>query len=127
MYIQSLSRVYENCSRIITAKFFLPLSLLDLCASTGIAGKIRFLGDGVLVGDMPGTRTGVLLAEDLLLNRILKFINYHKIFFSHKAILSSYTKACHFSHMHFLLSHKNPCLPCNIAITNFLVSHTCEI
>ena len=25
------------------------------------------------------------------------------------------------------LSHSNLCFPCNIAITNFLVSHTCEI
>ena len=25
------------------------------------------------------------------------------------------------------LSHNNPCFQCNIAITNFLVSHTCEI
>ena len=25
------------------------------------------------------------------------------------------------------LSHNNPCFPFNIAITNFLVSHTCEI
>ena len=25
------------------------------------------------------------------------------------------------------LSHNNPCLQCNIAITNFLVSHTFEI
>ena len=24
-------------------------------------------------------------------------------------------------------SHKNPCFQCNVAITNFLVSHTCEI
>ena len=26
-----------------------------------------------------------------------------------------------------VLSHKNSCFPCNIAITNFLVLHTCEI
>ena len=26
-----------------------------------------------------------------------------------------------------VLSHNNPCFPCNIAITNFLVLHTCEI
>ena len=26
-----------------------------------------------------------------------------------------------------MLSHNNPCFPCNIAITNFLVSRTCEI
>ena len=26
-----------------------------------------------------------------------------------------------------LLSHNDPCFQCNIAITNFLVSHTCEI
>ena len=26
-----------------------------------------------------------------------------------------------------LLSHNNPCFQCNIAITNFLVLHTCEI
>ena len=25
------------------------------------------------------------------------------------------------------LSHNNPCFQCNIAIINFLVSHTCEI
>ena len=25
------------------------------------------------------------------------------------------------------LSHNNPCFQCNIAITNFIVSHTCEI
>ena len=25
------------------------------------------------------------------------------------------------------LSHNNPCFPCNIAITTFLVSHTCKI
>ena len=25
------------------------------------------------------------------------------------------------------LSHKNPCFQCNRAITNFLVSHMCEI
>ena len=25
------------------------------------------------------------------------------------------------------LSHNNPCFQCNIAITNCLVSHTCEI
>ena len=25
------------------------------------------------------------------------------------------------------LSHNNPCFQCNIASTNFLVSHTCEI
>ena len=29
--------------------------------------------------------------------------------------------------MEFLLSHNNPCFRCDIAITNFLVSHTCEI
>ena len=28
-------------------------------------------------------------------------------------------------HMH--LSHNSPCFQCNIAITNFLVSNTCEI
>ena len=27
----------------------------------------------------------------------------------------------------WLLSHNNPCFQCNIAITNFLVSNTCEI
>ena len=27
----------------------------------------------------------------------------------------------------FFLSHNNPCFQCNIAITNFLVSNTCEI
>ena len=27
----------------------------------------------------------------------------------------------------FFLSHNNPCFPCNIAMTSFLVSHTCEI
>ena len=27
----------------------------------------------------------------------------------------------------FILSHNNPCFSCNIAITNFLVSHTCKI
>ena len=27
----------------------------------------------------------------------------------------------------FLLSHNNPCFQRNIAITNFLASHTCEI
>ena len=27
----------------------------------------------------------------------------------------------------FLLSHNNPCFQCYLAITNFLVSHTCEI
>ena len=26
-----------------------------------------------------------------------------------------------------ILSHENPCFQCNIAITNFLVSNTCEI
>ena len=26
-----------------------------------------------------------------------------------------------------LLSHNNPCFPCNIAITNFLVLHRCEV
>ena len=26
-----------------------------------------------------------------------------------------------------LLSHNNPCFPCNIAITNFLILYTCEI
>ena len=25
------------------------------------------------------------------------------------------------------LSHNNPCFPCNIAITNFLILYTCEI
>ena len=25
------------------------------------------------------------------------------------------------------LSHNNPCFPCNIAVTNFLVLNTCEI
>ena len=25
------------------------------------------------------------------------------------------------------LSHNNPCFPCNIAITNFLILHMCEI
>ena len=35
---------------------------------------------------------------------------------------------CHFAVIwDFLLSHNNPCFQCNIAITNFLVSHTCEI
>ena len=28
---------------------------------------------------------------------------------------------------YLLLSQNNPCFPCNIAITNFLVSHTCKI
>ena len=32
-----------------------------------------------------------------------------------------------FSIWESVLSHKNPCFPCNIAITNFLVSNTCEI
>ena len=27
----------------------------------------------------------------------------------------------------FILSHNNPCFQCNMAITNFLVSDTCEI
>ena len=27
----------------------------------------------------------------------------------------------------FFLSHKKPCFQCNAAITNFLVSNTCEI
>ena len=27
----------------------------------------------------------------------------------------------------WILSHNNPCFQCYIAITNFLVSHTCEI
>ena len=26
-----------------------------------------------------------------------------------------------------IISHNNPCFPCKIAITNFLVSHTCKI
>ena len=26
-----------------------------------------------------------------------------------------------------VLSYNNPCFHCNIAITNFLVSHTCEL
>ena len=30
-------------------------------------------------------------------------------------------------YMYFDLSHNNPFFQCNIAITNFLVSHTCEI
>ena len=29
--------------------------------------------------------------------------------------------------LHVYLSHNNPCFQCNIAITNFLVSPTCEI
>ena len=29
--------------------------------------------------------------------------------------------------MEIHLSHNNPCFQCNIAITNFLVSRTCEI
>ena len=29
--------------------------------------------------------------------------------------------------MDFVLSHNNPCFPCNIAITNFLILYTCEI
>ena len=45
----------------------IPLSRLALWASTGIAGSWRFFGDGVLVGDIPGIRTGVLVEECLLL------------------------------------------------------------
>ena len=26
-----------------------------------------------------------------------------------------------------VLSHNKPCFPCNIAITNYFVSHTCDI
>ena len=29
--------------------------------------------------------------------------------------------------LHLFLSHNNPCFPCNIAITNFLILYTCEI
>ena len=30
-------------------------------------------------------------------------------------------------YMYFPVSHNNPCFQCNIAITNFFDSHTCEI
>ena len=33
----------------------------------------------------------------------------------------------HFVEKNCLLSHNNPCFQCNLAITNFLVSHTCRI
>ena len=29
--------------------------------------------------------------------------------------------------LEYFLSHNNPCFQCNIAITNFLIPHTCEI
>ena len=36
----------------------------------------------------------------------------------------AHTPNCHWNNY---LSHNNPCFPCNIAITNFLILYTCEV
>ena len=43
------------------------------------------------------------------------------------AVLEKMMRYCHRSGVYIILSHNNPCFRCNIAITNFLVSHTCYI
>ena len=41
--------------------------------------------------------------------------------------ISNFKKKIIISNKNNYLSHNNPCFQCNIAITNFLVSNTCEI
>ena len=46
----------------------------------------------------------------------------------HGAGVNLHAQICSPSNMKvFILSHNNPGFKCNIAITNFRVSHTCEI
>ena len=54
-------------------------------------------------------------------------LHWHQRFLCDKNVLLSTHNYVGYYVGYYILSHNNPCFPCNIAITNFLVSNTCKI
>ena len=118
--ISLLRSIPKKIIRVCNAVYFRLFIDSDAHSSTSYSRGIRWLPSTEVCRMLSSPQHAQSVQADMkqTFSLILNFSACKRTIL-HRDSVSLMTK--------WILSHNNPCFLCNIAITNFLVSHTCEI